>query len=153
MNLKKTSPLFLAIFLLAACGKNGPTPEVLAARKVLADAKIRADAEQVQKTAITAQYNKAVAAIAANNQDTFKSVLDSDTQKDATKTNTTWALLRLLMGAANLKPEDLRVDAVTLNEEMNLALVATSHRENGEWKKDKKPQVWTTESGQWRWMP
>jgi hypothetical protein len=152
MNTKAMTAICVALLLVAGCGKNEPTAEDLAARKVAAEAKNRAEAEKTHKTAISAQYAKGVQAVAANDRETFKSVLDADAQNDASKVNGTWAVVRLLMGAGGLSPDDLRIDSITLNEELTMAMVIPSHREKGDWKKDKKPQIWITEGGQWHWM-
>jgi hypothetical protein len=120
--------------------------------QLAAEVKARAAAESQAKTALNAQFAKGVAAILSDDINGFKAVLDSTTRQDAPKCNLTWVALRLLVGRGGFGPEDFRIDAITLNQEMTLAMVVFSHREKGEWKRNPRPQVWTREGNEWRWM-
>ena len=81
-------------------------------------------------------------AIVKNDFATFKTLLDPATQQDGVKCGGTWAIVRIMMGVGGLKEEDLRIDSITVNADLTLAMLTTSHREKGEWKKERK-----------HWMP
>jgi hypothetical protein len=154
MSQNRARTVLAAFWTLAAFGPGcGPCPEQVAAQRVVAETKIRQEAETAAAAALGRQYARGVDVILTNDFEGFKAVLDSATQKDGARCGLTWAGLRLLVSLGGMKREDFRIDAVTFNKEMSLAMVCTSHREKGEWKKDAKPQIWTLEGGEWRWMP
>jgi hypothetical protein len=152
MKLLHAIAVCLIVAMGAGCNKS-PTAEELNNQKIIAAAKSRAEAENTIRPLINGQFAKAVQAVVANDAESFKTVLNATTRQDGLKTGGTWTVMRIMMGAGGLKPDDLRINAITLNDELTMAMVMTCHREKGEWKKDAKPQIWILEDGAWRWMP
>ena len=103
------------------------------------------------KDVINSRYSEGVDAILADNFEAFKAITDSKTQAAGAKIRLTWGALRILVGLGGLKKEDFRIDEITLNNDLTLGTVSTSHREKGEWKRGDKPQIWIVENGEWHW--
>lgn len=140
---------FLLVALVVGCGPRAEDPK---ARKMVAEAMAREETVRGAEAAIRSQYAKGRKAVLADKFDDFKAILDSVARNDGAKCGLSWAGIRILVGVGGLKEEDFRIDAFTFNDPVTMAMVTTSHREKGEWKKDTRPQVWTLEDGQWRWM-
>tara|TARA_B100001971_G_C17980101_1_gene426929 strand:+ start:161 stop:619 length:459 start_codon:yes stop_codon:yes gene_type:complete len=145
--------LILAVVTLAvACGPSAKDKAAQeAARKAEEERRGREAAVTQAKDVINSRYSEGVDAILADNFEAFKAITDSKTQAAGAKIRLTWGALRILVGLGGLKKEDFRIDEITLNNDLTLGTVSTSHREKGEWKRGDKPQIWIVENGEWHW--
>ena len=143
--------LLLFVVLLTYAVGCGPSAEEKAAQLAEEARQARESAERQAKADIQARYDQGVDAILADKFESFKAVTDSQTQADGPKIGLTWGGIRVMVGLGGLKKADFRIDDIQLNADLTQATVNTSHRVNGEWKKDEKPQIWIVENGAWHW--
>jgi len=103
----------------------------------------------VAKGIIEANRAKAIEPVLGNDLETFKGLLDADSRANEGKAKIAFGAIRLIVGLGQLQKDDFRIDEISFNKDLTQATVNTSHRTQGEWKKDAKPSIWVEEAGNW----